>query len=90
MELEIARKAQFLYMKSGPAKEKGKRETYYVPNKMLWPDRGLDPHGQHARVSIKATDLWAASQGTEIPYDGHDEAGEARDTSRGQKGLFDV
>ncbi len=58
---DILRQAQLLYMRSGAAKEKGKREWYYVPNRLLWPERGLDPHGQHARVSICADDLWAAA-----------------------------
>ena len=54
-------RAQLLYVRSGAAKDKGKRESYYVPNRMLWPDRGLDPHGQHARVSLSAAELWAAA-----------------------------
>jgi hypothetical protein len=67
--LEIARKAQILYTYTSSAKDSGKRETYYVPNRILWPDRGLDPHGQHARVSIKTKDLWAAAtQGQKIPF----------------------
>lgn len=61
--------AQLLYVRSGAAKDKGKRENYYVPNRMLWPDRGLDPHGQHARVSLRASDLWAAAdQNTPLPF----------------------
>ena len=64
--IEILRKAQLLYIRSGPAKDEGKREPYYVPNKILWPDRGLDPHGQHARVSIPAAVLWQASESGEI------------------------
>jgi hypothetical protein len=37
---------------------------------MLWPARGLDPHGQHARVSLLATDLWnAADQGKALPFE---------------------
>jgi hypothetical protein len=82
--LNIARSAQLLYVRSGPAKERGKRETYYVPNRMLWPVRGLDPHGQHARVSIKAEHLIAASKGQAIPFDSK-EAGGAQGT---QKELF--
>ncbi|MEQ8790073.1 MAG: hypothetical protein RIC55_27500 [Pirellulaceae bacterium] len=67
--------AQLLYVRSGAAKDKGKRENYYVPNRMLWPDRGLDPHGQHARVSIRAPDLWAAAeQNRPIPFKDDDEA----------------
>ena len=60
--IEILRKAQLLYKRTGPAKDEGRRESYYVPNKILWPDRGLDPHGQHARVSIPADVLWKAAE----------------------------
>lgn len=58
----ILREAQLLYIRIGVAKDKGKREPYYVPNRMLWPERGLDPHGQHARVSLSAAELWAAAK----------------------------
>ena len=64
--IEILRKAQLLYIRSGPAKDEGRRETYYVPNKILWPDRGLDPHGQHARVSMPAAILWQAAESGRI------------------------
>ena len=83
--IEIARAAQLLYIRSGPAKERGKRETYYVPNRMLWPVRGLDPHGQHARVSIRAEHLVAASYGNPIPFRAKEDADVATDL---QKGLF--
>ena len=52
----------------GPAKDGGKREVYYVPNRMLWPVYGLDPIGQHARVSLKASDVWSAANGKPFPY----------------------
>lgn len=72
--LKIARKAQLLYTHSSSAKDYGGRETYYVPNRMLWPWRGLDPHGQHARVSLRATHLWAAASGNiTIPFSPDDE-----------------
>jgi hypothetical protein len=49
---------------------------------MLWPVRGLDPHGQHARVSLKAGHLWAAAtENKRIPFSAVKE-----DTTRG---LFD-
>ena len=67
--IEILRKAQLLYIRSGPAKDEGQRETYYVPNKILWPIRGLDPHGQHARVSIPASDLWNVTERGELDPD---------------------
>jgi hypothetical protein len=76
--LRIARKAQVLYTRSGSAKDHGRREVYYVPNRILWPERGLDPHGQHARVSIKARHLWAAAESnTKIPMVTAEETGES-------------
>ncbi len=68
--LSIARKALLLYARQGPAKAAGARETYYVPSRMLWPARGLDPLGQHARVSLKAKDLMAAARGQTKPWTG--------------------
>jgi hypothetical protein len=68
--LNISRKAQALYVRTGAAKDDGKREPYYVPNRMLWPARGLDPQGQHARVSLKAKDILAAAMyNTRFPFD---------------------
>lgn len=67
--LSIAQKAQMLYTREGPAKDDSRRETYYVPNRMLWPKRGLDPHGQHARASIRSSVLLAAAEGRPIPVD---------------------
>lgn len=83
--LDFARAAQLLYVRNGPAKERGKRETYYVPNRILWPIRGLDPHGQHARVSIRAEHLRNATEGTPIPVDAKTALGE----ESGQLELFD-
>ncbi len=78
--LRIARKANFLYQRVGPAKDDAKREPYYTPNRMLWPARGLDPVGQHARASLKAQDVYnAAYHNIPFPYtrgvnqDGRDE-----------------
>jgi hypothetical protein len=69
--LKIAQKAQLIYTYRSSAKDRGRRETYYMPNKMLWPERGLDPEGQHARVSITADNLLAAvKNNTEIPCSG--------------------
>ncbi len=69
--VKIAQKAQLIYTYRSSAKDRGRRETYYMPNKMLWPERGLDPEGQHARVSIKADILQNAAQNnTEIPLSG--------------------
>ncbi|MFA4987401.1 MAG: hypothetical protein WC712_12520 [Candidatus Brocadiia bacterium] len=80
--LEIARRAQVLYVYTSSAKDHGKREPFYVPNRMLWPERGLDPQGQHARVSIKARHLLAAAQlNQRIPLEPEQE--------EATKGLFD-
>ncbi|WP_323815849.1 hypothetical protein [Cellvibrio sp. NN19] len=82
--LDIARRAQLLYVRSGTAKDRGESEDYYVPNKMLWPSRGLDPVGQHARVSIQARYLLdAAINKTPIP----DSLASGENTI--QAGLFD-
>lgn len=78
--LNIARRAQLLYLRNGPAKDEGRRETYYVPNRLLWPIRGLDIVGQHARVSLRAKDIWAAANGTPFRSD---------ETAATQGGLFD-
>lgn len=64
----IARRTLLLYERSGPAKDSGRRETYYVPNRMLWLARGLDPVGQHGRVSLQAKDIVAAFNGKSFPY----------------------
>ena len=68
--LKIAQRAQYLYTRMGVAKDKGKQETYYVLNRLLFPFYGLDPHGQYARVSIKTTYLYnAAFHNQQIPMD---------------------
>lgn len=80
--LHTARRAQLLYFRSGPAKDDGRRETYYVPNRMLWPIRGLDVVGQHARASLKARDVWAAANGEAFPFSDL--------ATENQGGLFDA
>ena len=64
--LRALRKAQLLYIREGPSKDRGERETYYVPNRILWPVRGLDPQGQHARASIAASELVRWMQGSDV------------------------
>lgn len=66
--LDIARRAQLLYVRSSNAKDDGKREDYYTPNRMLWPAIGLDAHGQHGRVSLPERDILAAAAGKPFPY----------------------
>ena len=84
--LVIARKALLVYVRSGPAKDAGSRQTYYVPARMLWPVRGLDPLGQHACLSLKATDLMAAALGKTNPWS---EVGESSTEPYAQVTLFD-
>lgn len=59
--IDLARKVQFIYTRIGNAKDKGKQEIYYVPNRLLFPSLGLDPHGQYSRVSLKVSDIWNAA-----------------------------
>lgn len=67
--LDISTRALLLYRRSGNAKDDGANEYYFSPNRMLWPSRGLDPVGQHGRVSIQAKHLLnAAVYGLEIPF----------------------
>jgi len=67
--LDFARKAQILYTRISRAKDDGKLEEYFVPDRLLFPAFGLDPEGQHARVSLKAIDLWnAAFKNIKFPY----------------------
>lgn len=65
--LNLAQKAQLLYVRPGPAKDGGGREDFYTPNRMLWPIYGLDVIGQHGRASLKALDLVNATRGKPIP-----------------------
>ena len=81
--LKIARRATLLYTREGAAKDYGSREYYYVPNRILWPVRGLDPQGQHARVSLPAGRLLAVARGEKTLKASSAEVSEA------QGGLFD-
>ena len=84
--LEIAQRSQLLYTYESSGRELGKRRTYYVPNRMLWPVRSLDPCGQHAAVSIRADRLWqAAYEGKRIPMSSPD----ATEHEAIQRRLFD-
>lgn len=82
--LLLAQKAQLLYVRSGPAKDGGGKENYYTPNRMLWPQYGLDVYGQHGRASLKAIDLLNATRGISIPVERNDIVNQKK-----QKSLFD-
>ena len=85
--LNILQSAQMIYIRFGPAKDSGRREPYYVPNRILWPSRGLDPHGQHARVSLSSDALWEASETGHL--DSTTEAGESDRPTHRQGKLWD-
>lgn len=82
--LNLAEKAQLLYVRSGPKKKGGGREDFYILNRMLLPAFGLDAHGQHGRASIQAEYLVAATQGKVIPLKVAEITGDSL-----QGGLFD-
>ncbi|WP_342086180.1 ORC-CDC6 family AAA ATPase [Dyadobacter sp. OTU695] len=68
--INIAQKAQLLYVRLGRDKDNGENTLYYELNRLLLPDRGLDPVGQHSTISIRASALWnAASKDKKIPFD---------------------
>lgn len=80
--LLLCRKAQLLYERFGPGKDDGRRETFYATNRLLWIAVGLDPEGQHGRLSIKSTDIVAAAT-QKVPF-------LLAPESEGQLSLFDM
>lgn len=56
--LDISRKAQMLYTRISSGKQLGSKTVYYVPNRILLPDRGLDIKGQYSQVPISVKDLY--------------------------------
>ncbi|MDZ4808388.1 MAG: hypothetical protein SGI96_08955 [Bacteroidota bacterium] len=59
--LRISKEALILYDRKSSSKEFGEKVTVYIPNRLLFPDRGLDVIGQHSRVSIKAREIFYAA-----------------------------
>lgn len=80
--LRLAQKAQLLYVRNGRSKDGGGRQDFYTPNRILWPEYGLDVHGQHGRASIKAIDLVNAMKGISIPSNATEQSDDI------QNGLF--
>lgn len=75
----IAQEAQMLYVRSGSAKARGRREDYYTPNRLFWPILGLDVNGQHGRASITSTALvLAAKQKIALNKEATDEGGSSQ------------
>lgn len=77
--LSLMRRAQILYTRSGTAKDNGRQENYYTLNRLFWPARGLDAHGQHGRASIKSSSLVFAMKHGRFPI---------RSETDNQKELF--
>jgi hypothetical protein len=87
--LKIARRAQILFMRPSTAKIEGRQDDYYTFDRLLWIDRGLDPVGQNARVSIEARFLWAAAfENKPLPFDAGDKKGKSKSTP-GHPDMFE-
>jgi len=87
--LGVGQRAQLIYTYESSGKEKGSRRTYYVPNRMLWPVRSLDPCGQHSVVSILAEKLWrAAFENKPIPMTEIAKRNASKEEKDKQKELF--
>lgn len=66
--LKVARRAQILFKRLSTGKTNSRADEYYTFDRLLWIDRGLDPVGQNARVSIEAQYLLeAANTGKALP-----------------------
>jgi len=50
----IAKQDGYLYTRLGPDKSGGKT-VWYTPNRLLWPNLGLDPLGENGRFSLGIT-----------------------------------
>ena len=67
--IDISVKAQLLYFRVSSGKQLGSKIVYYVPNRILLPDRGLDVKGQASNVSIRVEDLYKAIKyNQELPF----------------------
>ena len=67
--LDISKKAQILYTRIGTDKTLAGKTIYYVPNRMLLPDRGLDVKGQASHVQIQVKDLYdSIIQARDLPF----------------------
>jgi hypothetical protein len=77
----VARRAQILFQRLSTGKDEGQSDTYYTFDRLLWIERGLDPVGQNARVSIEARYLWeAAFEDKALPFGPKDK--QARDNGK--------
>lgn len=67
-------KSILLYERTISHKATGKKLPLYVPNRMMLPAYGLDPHGQYSHFPIKAKDFLAAAvYNKQLPFFADDE-----------------
>jgi len=67
--LDISLKSTLLYKGMIGNKSTGVKIPLYIPNRLMLPAHGLDPHGQYSHFSITATAfLNAAYKNIEIPF----------------------
>ena len=59
--IEASLKSTLLYERTISHKATGKKLLLYVPNRLMLPTHGLDPHGQYSHFSIKGKDFLAAA-----------------------------
>ncbi|KQO20832.1 hypothetical protein ASF10_14685 [Flavobacterium sp. Leaf82] len=67
--LEVCLRSTLLYRRLANNKSTGNKQYLYVPNRLLLPTHGLDPHGQYSYFSITASDFLAAAyKNKPIPF----------------------
>ena len=67
--IEASLKSTLLYERTISHKATGKKIPLYVPNRMMLPSHGLDPHGQYSHFPIKGRDfLEAAINNKPLPF----------------------
>lgn len=67
-------KSTILYERIISHKATGKKLPLFVPNRMMLPTHGLDPHGQYSHFAIKGKDFIAAAINNKpLPFFAEDE-----------------
>jgi len=67
--LDVCLRSTLLYRRLATNKTTGSKQYLYVPNRLLLPTHGLDPHGQYSYFSISAINfLDAAFKNKSIPF----------------------
>jgi DNA polymerase III delta prime subunit len=59
--IDASLKSTLLYERTISHKATGKKLPLYVPNRLMLPTHGLDPHGQYSHFPIKGKDFLAAA-----------------------------